>query len=312
MKTAGIDTGKEELHVCLLPRRARLVVSNDKAGIAKLVEACREAGVARCAIEATSIYHRPAYFALKRAGFVVIEVQPVQARRFAETLLQYAKSDPIDAEVIAKLAQILERINPGAQEEMAKFAERLTYIEQLEEMIRWLKTTLERFGEGAIRRRIEADIKAHEKRRKAELRALEAAMRKDPCLAARIDLLLSIPGVAERTALGFLVRMPELGTLSREQAAKLAGLAPLNDDSAKRKGERHIFGGRSRLRHSAYMAAFAASANWNADLKAFYAHLRRKGKVHKVALVACARKLIILANAILARQTPWTEKRVMP
>lgn len=310
MKVAGIDTGKAELHVCLLlPEEVRLTVANGTEGIAELVAACRAAGVERCAIEATSIYHRQAYFALKRAGFEVAEVQPLQARRFAEALLKWAKTDPIDAKVIARLAQALDIVHAGPSEAMAAFAEQLTYIEQLEDMVVVLKTTLERFSDPRLRRRIEADVKGFQKRRRGRLAVLEAKMRETPELASKIDLLISIPGVAERTALGFLVRMPELGTLTREEAASLAGLAPLNDDTGQKRGERHIHGGRTRLRSTAYMAAFAASANWNDDLKTFYARLRRKGHEHKPAVVACARKLVIMANAILARGTPWIDRR---
>jgi transposase len=312
MKTAGIDTSKAELHVCLLPGKQRFAVSNDAAGIALLVQRCLAAGVERCAIEATSIYHKPAYFALKAAGLETAEVQPLQVRRFAEALLKHAKSDPIDAEVIARFAQVLETVPAGSDEKMAGFAEHLTYIEQLEERAAWLKTALERFSDARIRRQQTAEIKRLEKARRRELLSLEAKLRRNQALAAKIDLLISIPGVAERTAIGFLVRMPELGRLTRGQAARLAGLAPLNDDTGQHKGERHIHGGRTRLRQTAYMAAFSAASNWNVDLKRFYARLRGKNLAHKSATVACARKLIILANAIIARGTPWTDKRVMP
>ena len=115
-----------------------------------------------------------------------------------------------------------------------------------------------------------------------------------------------------RTALGLLIRMPELGHLSREQAASLVGLAPHVHESGKFKGERHIYGGRARLRQTIFMAAFAASAHWNADLKAFYRRLIAKGKAHTAAIIACARKLIIIANAVLARGTPWQDRRVTP
>ena len=118
--------------------------------------------------------------------------------------------------------------------------------------------------------------------------------------------------MAERTAIGFLIRMPELGHLGREQAASLAGLAPHLCDTGQFRGERHIYGGRERFRHTAFMAAFAAAMQWNEDLQVFYRRLLAHGKTHTAAVVACARKLVILANAILARGTPWQDKRVMP
>ena len=259
MIVAGIDTGKLELRVCVMPGERRFTVTNDAAGIAALVEACRAAGVQRCGIESTSIYHRQA-------------------------VLQWSKSDPLDARVIARFSQIAETVREGQTAEIEALSEPLTYIEQLEARIAWLKTSRERFADRRIVKDIEAGIKRLKARRGRELKKLEIRLRKDETLARRLDLLLSIPGVAERTALGFLIRMPELGQLSREQAASLAGLAPHLCDTGQFKGERHIHGGRERFRHTAFMAA----------------------------AVACARKPVILTNAIPARGTPWQEKRVMP
>lgn len=312
MKVAGIDTGKHELHVCLLPGKTAFKVENNPAGIAALVARCREAGIVRAAIEATSIYHRAAARALQEAGVETAVVQPRQARHFALAILQWDKSDKIDAYAVARLAQALDPPRPVADPGIEAFSEALTYIEQLEERAAWLKTSLERYTSAKIRKDIEADIKAIGRRRRAELRKLEARMRKDATLAKRLDLLLSVPGIAERTAVGFLVRMPELGTMKRGQAANLAGLAPHLHESGKYKGERHIYGGRARLRKTAYMAAFASAMQWNPDLKAFYKRLVAKGKAHTSAVTACARKIIHLANAVIARGTPWTEKSIMP
>lgn len=312
MKVAGIDTGKAELHVCLLPDGPQFKVGNDAGGIAELVAKCVAAGIGRAGIEATSIYHRAAVKALRQAGIEVAELQPRQARGYAQALLQWSKSDTIDATVIARLTRALDEVRQAPDPKIEPFAEVLTYVEQLEERIAWLKTSRERYANTRFKTQIAADIKVLEKRRRAELKRLETAMRKEQILATRLDLLLSIPGIAERTAIGLLVRMPELGTLTREAAARLAGLAPCDDDSAQHKGERHIHGGRSRLRRTAFMAAFAAALNWNHDLNIFYKRLRQRGKAHTAAVVACARKLIILANAIIARGTPWEKQRGMP
>lgn len=312
MKVAGIDTGKAELHVCFLPEDRRFTVANDKAGIALLAEACRAAGIIRCGIESTSIYHRKAARALRQAGFAVVEPQPRQIKAFASAVLQWSKSDPLDARVIARFAQIAQPVREGQTAEIEALSEPLTYIEQLEARIAWLKTSLERFADARIGREIAADIKRLGAKRARELKKLEIRLRQNEMLARRLDLLLSIPGVAERTALGFLIRMPELGQLSREQAASLAGLAPHLCDTGQFKGERHIYGGRERFRHTAFMAAFAAAMRWNGDLMAFYRRLVARGKTHTAAVVACARKLVILANAILARSTPWQDNRVMP
>jgi len=312
MKTAGIDTGKDELHVCLLPAKEAFKVDNTAEGIAILVRRCREAGIVRAAIESTSIYHRDAVRALQKAGIEAAVVQPRQARAFAMVVLQWAKSDPIDSFVLARLGQVLDELKPVQDEKIEKLAEFLLYVEQTEERIAWLKTSLERYRAGRLRSAIEADIKALEKRRKAELSKLEADVRKDQAMAKRLDLLLSIPCVGGRTAIGLLIRMPELGSLSREQAARLAGLAPCLNDTAKRTGERHIQGGRAKVRKTIFMAAFTGAMQWNHDLMTFYRRLIAKGKAHTEAITACSRKLLILANTILARQSPWQNREVTP
>ena len=127
-------------------------------------------------------------------------------------------------------------------------------------------------------------------------------------LARRLDLVLSVPGIGERTALALVIRMPELGRVSREEAAALAGLAPFDDDSGTHKGQRHIAGGRGRLRRSLFAAALPAAFRWNKALVDLYARLTARGKAHNAALIACARKLLIYANTVVARGTPWTER----
>src|SRR6185312_13974624 len=135
-----------------------------------------------------------------------------------------------------------------------------------------------------------------------------SALRSYDDLARRIDLVLSVPGIGERTAISLIVRMPELGRISREQVAALAGLAPFDDDSGKYKGQRHIAGGRGRLRRSLYAAALPAAFRWNKTLIDLYARLIARGKAHNAALIACARKLLIYANTVVARGTPWIDK----
>jgi transposase len=149
------------------------------------------------------------------------------------------------------------------------------------------------------------DIKHLKLRRSRVLAKLEAAVRSHDDIAERLDLVLSIDGLGLRTALAIIVLMPELGKLSREQAAALAGVAPFDDASGKRDGERHIWGGRARLRSSVYAAALPAAFRWNSQLIALYQRLIAAGKSHKIALIACTRKLIIFANTVLARGTPW-------
>ena len=313
MNMAGIDTGKGELHVCLRPKGETFSVRNDQTGIAKLVARCVKAGVVRAGIEATSIYHRAAAKALREAGIETIELQPRQARGLAVALLRRAKNDTIDASIIAKLVEVLD--GPWKQPPPAHLealAEALTFIEMTDERLVVLKTQRERFSSKRFLGQFDKEIKALEKQQRAELRRLVAKLRQDQALSGKLDLLLSIPTIAERTAAAMLIRMPELGSMTREQVASLLGVAPFDDQSAEHNGQRHIAGGRARLRKTVFMAAFSGSQRWNEDLRGFYKRLRAKGKAHNAAVIACSRKLIIYANAVLMRGTPWQDKRGMP
>ena len=140
---------------------------------------------------------------------------------------------------------------------------------------------------------------------RAELKRLAASLSQSDALARRLDLVQGVPGIGLRTALAIVVRLPELGRVSREEAAALAGLAPFDDDSGTHRGARRIAGGRARLRRSLYAAALPAAFRWNPALKALYQRLIARGKTHKAALVACARKLPVYANTVVQRGTPW-------
>ncbi len=153
-----------------------------------------------------------------------------------------------------------------------------------------------------------ADIARLKARRTAEMLRIVRALRAHDDLARRLDLVLSVPGIGERTALALIIRMPELGQVSREEAAALAGLAPFDDDSGLHKGQRHIAGGRGRLRRSLFAAALPAAFRWNRALVSLYTRLTARGKAHNAALVACPRKLLIYANTVVQRGTPWIEK----
>jgi transposase len=167
---------------------------------------------------------------------------------------------------------------------------------------------LEHIDDKRLRRMAEADIARLKLRRAAELKRIALSLRDHADLARRLDLVLSIQGLGPRTAICLVVRMPELGGITREEAAALAGLAPFDDTSGKHDGQRHIAGGRGRVRKALYNAALAAAFKWNPALIALYKRLDKVGKDHKRALVACARKLIIYANTVLARGTPWIPK----
>ena len=190
---------------------------------------------------------------------------------------------------------------------LAPLAEHLLFIEQFEADIARLKTRREHFTDKRILKQIERDVEALKRRHEAELARLQAAVRKHDDLARRLELIASVDGIGMRTALTLVVLLPELGKVSREQISALVGVAPYDDDSGERTGERHIAGGRSRVRRALFNAALPASQRWNSALVALYGRLTNSGKAHKKALIACVRKLIIFANAVVQRGTPWTK-----
>jgi transposase len=305
-ETAGIDTAKDKLDVVV--RGRRLQVANASSGWRRLATVLGEAGVERVGIEATGGYERGVVAHLRSAGFTVLVLQPVQVKAYARLHLRRAKNDMLDAVLIAACASMMEPPAVAPDERLAEPASHLTFIEQTEEDIARLKVRLDHVHDPRLRRMMLADIVRLKARRAAELARLAKVLRQYDDLARRLDLVRSVPGIGERTALALVVRMPELGRLSREQAAALAGLAPFDDDSGSHKGLRRIAGGRGRLRRSLFAAALPAAFRWNKALVDLYRRLVQRGKPHKAALTACARKLLIYANTVVQRGTPWVEK----
>jgi transposase len=305
---AGIDTAKDKLDVAVHGRPDRLQVANTRAGWRRLSAILLKAGVNRIGVEASGGYERGVVAHLRAAGCAVLVLQPIQVRAYARMHLRRAKNDQLDASLIAACAATLDppAVEPDAR--LASLADAMTFVEQIEEDIARLKVRLEHIQQPRLRRMVMADIARLTARRRAELARIAAALRAHPDLAKRLHLVLSIPGIGERTAVGLIVRMPELGHLSREQIAALAGLAPFDDDSGRHKGKRRIAGGRGRVRRSLFAAALPAAFRWNTALIALYRRLVGNGKTHKVALVACARKLLIYANTVVARGTPWIDE----
>jgi len=302
---AGIDTGKRKLDVAIDGSCEPLQVENTAEGHKVLVVWLQRHKVKRIGIEASGGYEQPAVAALRRKRFVVIVFQPAQVRAYAKFHLQRAKNDKIDAALIAACTAAVKKIYPAPDPRLSPFAEQLTMIDQIGEDIMKLKNRIETCRNERIRAVWKEDIARLAKRQRTELKALAAAIRQYPDLAERLELIHSVGGAGMPTAVAILVRMPEIGQLTREQVAALAGLAPYDDDSGDQVGARHIDGGRERLRRALYLAALPASMRWNPQLIALYQRLRAAGKEHKRALVACARKLLIFVNTVVARGTPW-------
>jgi transposase len=307
---AGIDTGKLKLDFAVTGSDQTWQVDNDKNGWKALAERLKALGAKRVGIEASGGYEKGVVAYLRRHDFEVVVMQPLQVKAFARLNLRRAKNDKLDAKLIAACAAVIDDAAGKPDERLDRLAPHLTFVEQCEEDIVRLKTRLEHTHDPRLRRMVLAEIARFEKRRKNELARIEAALRLHDDLGRRLDLVFSIDGIGMRTAITLIVRMPELGGITREQAASLAGLAPFDDDSGKHKGARKIAGGRARVRRSLYAAAFPAATQWNPALIALYNRLMVKGKEHTAALVACARKLVVYANTVLARGTPWDSKRL--
>jgi transposase len=306
--TAGIDTSKLKLDIAVHGRTERWQVANTLSGWCTLAANLNTVEVTRVGIEATGGYERGVVEHLQAEGFAVLILQPTQVKAFGRVHLRRAKNDMLDAALIAACAAALDDPKTAPDPRLAELARHLTFLEQIEEDIARFKTRLEHIDEPRLRRIVTGDIRRLKVRRTGQMRTIAKHLRTHHDLAVRLDLVLSIPGIGERTALALIIRMPELGHISREEAAALAGLAPFDDDSGQHRGQRHIAGGRGRLRRSLFAAALPAAFRWNKALVELYARLTAAGKSHKTALIACARKLLIYANTVVQRGTPWTEK----
>ncbi|MGH7186596.1 MAG: IS110 family transposase [Pseudomonadota bacterium] len=304
---AGIDTGKHDLDIAVHPTKERLRLPNTPDGHQALAAWLAARKIKRIGIEASGGYETAVVAHLRQHGLEVALLQPRQVRAFAVYKLRRAKNDRIDAALIAECTANLGDLHQPPDPRLAPFAEHLLFIEQIGFDIARLKTRREHFTNTRIRKQIDRDILARERRSKAERARLLAAVRQHHDLARRLDLIASIDGIGIPTALTLVILLPELGTVSREQIAALVGVAPFDDDSAQRSGQRHIAGGRSRVRRALFNAALPASNHWNDTIIAHYRRLKDRGKLHKVALIACVRKLLIFANAVVERATPWTK-----
>lgn len=307
MIAAGIDVAKDKLDIALYPGKQHLIVTYDAEGLDKLCGFLADHGVTRVGFESSGGYEWRLLAHLRAAKVPFGRFHAGQVKAFAKSRLIRTKNDRRDALMIAAFTASLEALPPPPDALYDELAEGLTYIEQLDDRIVVLKTMMETTRGQRLRALHAADIDSLKARRKVEIDRLVAEIRTQDAMARRLELIDSVKGIGQRTALAILIRLPELGSLSREEAAAMAGLAPYDNDSGKMNGKRRIAGGRSRLRKSLYMAAFTAS-RCNPNIKSFYQRLKTNGKHHTLAILAAARKLIITVNAVVTRNTPWTDK----
>ena len=303
--SVGIDVCKERLEVCVHPAGPCLRVANSGAGLRRLKRALGGRAVAVIVMEATAKYHRLAQRTLAQAGFAVAVVNPLRARLFAEAAGARAKSDRVDARMLALMgAALAPQARPPAPVRLEALQEfgraRSAASRDLTRLKNRRGAAQTAFLKDELGRQIDA-LEGAIARLGAEIeRRIEA----DPALARRARILRSIPGLGPTVAAVLLADLAELGTLSGKAAGALAGLAPIARDSGASHGPRQIGGGRKSVRNALYMAALAA-ARANPPLRAFYQRLRAAGKKPKVALTAVMRKLVVLANTLLKDDRLW-------
>jgi transposase len=229
----------------------------------------------------------------------------MQVRHYAKFIRLKAKTDAIDAGLIALCTLAACDAKEPPAPHLADLAQFMTRLEQIEaDMVR-CKTRREGFSVASLRQQLDAEHASLKRERACLIKTIAAEVAKHDDLCSKLALILSVPGVGLRTALALLILMPELGAISREQAASLIGVAPFDRQSGKHDGSRHIAGGRARPRRSLYAAALPAAFQHNQALIDLYKRLTGRGKTHKQALVACTRKLVIYVNTVIARGTPW-------
>lgn len=304
----GIDVSKDRLDAHRLPDGKHRRFANDEAGHAALIGWIGKTPVERIVYEATGTCHRALERALAKAGLPLCQVNPRQARRFAEALGTLAKTDRVDAGVLARMGPALELpARPVAGDDRAALRELLRARRSLirdrtavKNRAKGLTLSLLKRQNAALLRRIEADLAAVDE-------AIRAGIAKDPALVRRFQILTSIPGVAEAAAFALLIAMPELGGIDGKRAAALAGLAPRTRQSGQWTGRAFVWGGRKAIRDALYMPALVATRH-NPDLKAKYQQLTGAGKPKKLAITAVMRKLLVLANALIRDNREWASR----
>ena len=301
----GIDVGKAYVDVAIRPLEEALRVGRTGSELERLAARLREVAPTLIVLEATGGFERVVLATLAGAGLPVVMVNPRQVRDFARATGRLAKTDRLDAQIIAHFAEAVRpELRPLPDEAAQGFAELAARRRQLVEMI----SAEAMRGHQAVHQKVRRRLDAHLLWLNQELSALDAdldeAVRGSPLWLERAELLTSVPGVGDRVARTLMADLPELGSLDRRQIAALAGVAPIAHDSGMHRGARRISGGRSTVRAALFMAAWVGS-RCNPVIKAFYGRLRAAGKPHKVALVACMHKLLTILNAMVRTSTPW-------
>ncbi len=301
----GIDVSKDRLDIVVRPSGESFVVNRTGAGIDELIERLKSLSIKLVAVEATGGFETVVAAGLAGAGLPVVVVNPAQVRAFAQALGKRAKTDPIDAAVIARFAEAVKpqpRPVPDAQARL--LAELVGRRRQIIEMIVAERQREKRAENVRVRKSLSRTIKTLEKELPEIDGDIDTLVRGSPAWREKEDLLVTFPGVGNTLARTFLAEVPELGSLNRREIASLAGVAPFTRQSGRWKGKSMIGGGRAPLRAALYMAALSA-IRCNQTLKAFYQRLLSTGKPKMVGLIAVARKILTILNAMLRDRKQW-------
>jgi transposase len=300
----GIDVGKTMNDVHILGLDSALQFYNDAEGIRMLIERLQQLSPKLIVAEATGGYERLMVTHLNAAGLPIAVVNPTRVRRFADSLGQLAKTDKIDARTIAHFGSVVRppvrSLKTEEEEYLGELLDRRCQIINMQ--------TAEKNRLHTSRAHIREDIQQHldwlTSKKKELDREIARLVRSSQEWSEKEALLRSVPGVGPVTAATLLADLPELGTLNRQKIAALAGVAPFNRDSGSKRGKRRIFGGRSAVRRTLYMAALVCTRH-NPVIKRFYESLVERGKEKKVAITACMRKLLVILNAMVRKQEAW-------
>ena len=303
----GIDVAKAQVDVAIRPTNDRWEIPRDEAGIRKLVSQMKTLEPVMVLLEASGGLELPLVAALAAEAVPVVVVNPRQVRDFARATGKLAKTDALDAAVLAHFAEAVRPpVRPLRDAETQVLNSMAARRHQVMTMLVSEKNRLSAATTVAVRPRIEAHFAWLERELDDLDEGLRQTLRQSPVWREKDDLLRTVPGVGEQLSITLLAYLPELGTLDRRQIAALVGVAPFNRDSGTLRGKRTVWGGRARVRAALYMGALVAS-RFNPVIQDFYQRLLAAGKPKKLALTACMRKLLVILNSMLKHGSPWRD-----
>ena len=302
----GIDVAKARVDVSVRPANEGWMVSNDDAGIRQLVSGLKTLELQMVVMESSSGLELPLVAALAAEGLPVVVVNPRQVRDFARATGKLAKTDTLDAAVLAHFGEAVKpTVRPLRDAETQALNSLAARRHQVVSMLVSERNRLS-VAATAVRPRIDADIEWLQGELDDLDKDLRQTIRQSPVWREKDDLLRSVPGVGPQVSLTLLAYLPELGTLNRKQIAALVGVAPFNRDSGTLRGRHTVWGGRARVRAVLYMGALVAT-RYNPVIRAFYQRLLAVGKPKKLALIACMRKLLVILNSMLRHRSTWCD-----